>query len=581
MEIRKGTAVSRGVVIGPAFVLEAEGARIPRKFVMPEETPREVERFEKALAGVVDDVHRDVVELASQFNAGYDVADIFRMHLRILDDPKLKERTTRLIRSRNFTAEYAVAHVMRQYARPFEESNDAYMAQRKNDFYDMEHRLLNRLLGERREDLAHLSEPVILVAPDLTPSQTVALNRSKILAFVTDGGGRASHTAILAGALGIPAVVGLGKLSADVSGGDTLIVDGTHGIVITAPDEATCERYEARQRTVRDMATRLDEEVRDLPAVTLDGRAIELMANIEFPHEVQDALKHGASGIGLYRTEFLFHTRRPVAPDENAHYAAYIEALRHLGERPLVVRLLDLGADKFPTGPPERNPFLGCRSIRLLLRNMDMFRTQLRAVLRASGYGHVKFMFPLIANLDEIRQAKEVVADVMAELDREGIAYNKDIEIGIMIEVPSAAIVADRLAKEVDFFSLGTNDLIQYTLAVDRDNAEVARLFSPTDPAVLRLMQMTIDAANRNDISVSICGEMAADLRLTILLVGMGLREISTSSATIPELKKVIRSITYADAQRVAEHTCSLDNAGEAMAFLEEKAKEVLAPEDL
>ena len=575
MEIKKGTAVSPGVAIGEAFLLEREGTRIPRRFVMPEEVDHEVTRFDKALAHARRDIEKVAEELAERLHADYDVGDIFRMHLKILADPKLRDRITRLIRHRNFTPEYAVSHVMRQYARPFEHTTDSYMAQRAADFADMEHRLLNTLLGEKTEDLAHLSEPVIVVANNLTPSQTVSLNREKILAFVTDAGGRTSHSAILARALEIPAVVGLGELSAQVSGGDTLVVDGTHGLVIVSPDEDTMRRYEERGREMHQFEARLNEEFRDLPAVTLDGREINLMGNIEFPSEVAVALRHGARGIGLYRTEFLVH-QSDAPPDENVHFEAYMEAVRQLGERPLVIRLFDLGADKFPTGPPERNPFLGLRSTRLLLQNQDILRSQLRAVLRVSAFGTVRFMFPLISSLSELRRAKLVVKEVMADLDREGVSYDRDVAVGMMIEVPSAAVMADQLAKEVDFFSLGTNDLIQYTLAVDRDNASVAHLFSPADPAVLRLMRNTIRAARDAGIHMAICGEMAGDVLYTIPLIGLGLRDMSVSPKVIPEIKKVIRSITFEGAQKVAEEVCSLDTAEEAVRLLEQRAREIL-----
>jgi len=578
VEIYRGTPVSPGVVIGPAFVFESEGARIPRKFIMPDEAPHEVERFKKALARAREELESLQEQLAAQ-TAGLEntnsLVDIFRAHMHMLDDPSLSERVINHIRKKHFTPEYAVSEVLRRYISVFERVGDQYLAQRKADIYDIEHRLLNNLLGEKREDLAHLTEAVVVVAPNLTPSQTVSLDRETILAFVTDAGGRTSHTAILARALSIPAVVGLGSISSQVSGGDRLIVDGSQGIVIIAPDDATATRYEARERELAVEVQKVTRDVLHQPSVTRDNQEIVLEANIEFPEEVGSALEEGAAGIGLYRTEFLFHTGGGL-PDEDKHFAAYMEAIEQLDRRSITIRFLDIGADKFPLTTGEENPFLGARSIRLLLRNPDLLRVQLRAVLRASAHGNVRCMFPLVSTLAELRQAKEIVAEVKDDLLSEGVAFDPDIKLGIMIEVPSAVVMADALARECDFFSIGTNDLIQYTLAVDRNNAEVADLFTASDPSVLRLLEMTVHAANENDIPVSLCGEMAGDPLYTLFLVGLGLTNLSMAAKAIPQLKQIIRALSRERAREVAAHALTLTTAQDVDLYLEEKTREVL-----
>ena len=576
MEIKRGTPVSPGVAIGPAFVVESEGARIARQFLMPEEVERGVERFEKALARSREEIDDIAEKLKGKLADLYNVTDIFQMHLRILEDPKLHRNVVSLIRNRMFTPEYAVSQILRRYVKSLEGAGDSYLLQRVRDFDDIEQRLLRNLLGEEHEDLAHLREAVIVVARDLTPSQTVAFDRERVLAIATDAGGRTSHTAILARALSIPAVVGAGELSASVSGGDTVVVDGTGGVVIVSPDELTRKRYEARSRSLTDIEKQIAAEFCNLPAVTRDGRRVAIEANVEFAHEVGTVLRQGAEGIGLYRTEFLFHEAKEPPPDEETHFQAYMEAVRALGDHPLTIRVLDLGADKFPLGFVERNPFLGCRSMRLMRLEPEMFRHQIRAILRASALGKVRFMFPLISSLAELREAKQMVRAVMRELDDSGVRYDPDIEIGIMIEVPAAVVMADALAAEVDFFSIGTNDLIQYALAVDRGNEHVAHIYSPADPAVLRLIRQTVEAGQRAAIEVAMCGEMAGDILYSILLVGMGFQRLSMAPASIPDVKKLICSVTYEEAQQLAEQVMALETAEEITAFLEKETQRVI-----
>ena len=575
MDTKRGIAASPGVAVGPAYLFESEGARISRKYLMPDEVHREIERFDKALAASRREIGELGDKLRQKLGNGPKASDILQIHREMLEDPKLREQVVALITNRLFTPEYAVNQILRRYGKPLEEAGDSYLLQRARDFEDIEQRLLRNLLGRRREDLGRLATPVVIVARDLAPSQTAGLDRDKVLGLATEAGGRTSHTAILARALGIPAVVGVEGLSGQVAGGDMVVVDGAHGVVILNPDALTRRRYEALGHSRVAIEERIAAEFCNLPAVTTDGRRIGIEANIEFPQEVPGIFPHGAEGVGLYRTEFLYHTASKP-PDEEAHFQAYMEAVQALEGRPMTIRILDLGADKFPAGFAERNPFLGCRSMRMLRLYPEIFRHQIRAILRASAMGKIRFMFPLIATLSELRDAQRVVQEVREELDRTALAYDKTIQVGMMIEVPSAAMMADAFAGEVDFFSIGTNDLVQYSLAVDRGNEHVSHLYSAVDPAVLRMMRLTLEAADKAGIDCSICGEMAGDILNTILLVGMGFRKLSMTPNAIPDIKKLVRSISYEDAQRVAEQALALKSAGEIETLLARETRQVI-----
>jgi phosphotransferase system enzyme I (PtsI) len=419
---------------------------------------------------------------------------------------------------------------------------------------------------------------VILVARDLSPSQTANLDRSKVRGFATDAGGRTSHTAIVARALEIPAVVGLGDITTDVSGGDWVIIDGNRGLVIVSPDEATVKKYEGREREYHEIELHLA-ELRDLPAVTKDGQAVTLYGNIEFPEEVTGSLNGGAEGIGLYRTEFLYLREQMRSPSEAEHFEAYMRAIHLLGDRPLVIRTLDLGADKFPPeagGYMEKNPFLGSRSLRYCFQHPELLQTQLRAILRASHFGKVRILLPMVSTLQELRRAKEFIAHAKAELAAEEIPFAAQVDVGAMIEVPSAALIADELAMESDFFSIGTNDLIQYTLAVDRGNPRVAELYSPAHPAILRLLRNVLDAGKKNGIDVAMCGEMSGDIDYTMLLLGLGLRIFSVSPIMLPELKKLIRSVTVEQCERIAAEAMRMDDALYTLGHLRSETRKII-----
>ena len=575
MEIRKGIPVSPGLAIAPAIVLDSEQFRIPRRSIAAEEVEAELARFGQAVQGAQGEIHELKERVAR--DVGEELGAIFDVQDALMTDKHLHEEVRELVAREHYATEYAVSTVLKAYARKFLKLPNRYMAERVADVYDIEKRLLRHLIGAKRETLGRLTEPVIVIAHDLTPSQTASLDRSKILAFATDGGGRTSHTAIVARAMSIPAVVGLQTITADVSGGDTVVVDGNRGLVIINPDEETISRFQETERQFRRMEESLG-NLKDLPAVTQDGHEVALWGNIEFPHEVQTCLAHGASGIGLYRTEFLYLDREED-PTEEDHYQAYAEAIKALDGRPITIRTCDLGADKFThlSGEyDERNPFLGFRSIRFSLQHIGLFKTQLRAILRASVLGPARIMFPLVTNLKELRQAKMILADVREDLEDEGVPFDRDLAIGIMVEVPSAALMARNFARECDFFSIGTNDLVQYTLAVDRSNERVAGMYTAGHPAVLRLIREVVQAARDADIQVAVCGEMAGEPMYTVLLVGLGVHALSVSPATLLEVKKVIRSVTMDQAREVADKILSFDSDREVDAYLSELTRRLL-----
>jgi phosphotransferase system enzyme I (PtsI) len=576
METRKGIAVSPGVVIKDAFVLESEGFRIPRHLIKEDEIPNEISRLEEATKVAWKEIEK--LEDRVSTNLGSEIGSIFATHKLMLQDKLLLSEFSKKVEQHKLSAEYAVTLVLRVYIKKFESVDDPYLAARVGDIYDIEKRLLRNLLGEKREELKNLTKEVVVVAHDLSPSQIASLDTTKVRGFVTDLGSRNSHAAIVARALGIPAVVGLETATVDIFGGDRVIIDGNRGNVIVRPDEETIKEYQLIEKDFHIFEEKLTSELKDLPAVTLDGREIMILGNIEFPRDIGPNLNQGATGIGLYRTEFLFLGSNE-SPTEEEHFKAYSQAVQELGDKPLIIRTVDLGGDKFfpANSNTELNPFLGCRSIRYCLEHPNIFKSQLRAILRASALGKAKIMFPLISSLQELRKAKDIVKEVMEELNQKGIDFDEKIEIGIMIEVPSAAIVADDLAKEADFFSIGTNDLIQYTMAVDRGNEKIAHLYSPAHPAILKLLKMIINAAEENNIKIGICGEMGGEIEYTILLLGLGLREFSVAPAMIiPEVKKIIRSVTYERAKEAAEIVCSYDDPAKTIEYLRNIVREII-----
>ncbi|MFM8379559.1 MAG: phosphoenolpyruvate--protein phosphotransferase [Planctomycetia bacterium] len=571
----QGIAVSPGVTIGEALVLDSEGFRIPRRFVERSAVDTELERLKNAVSETAREIERNRDAIRAELGEQY--AAIFDAHLAMLHDDRLQGELTSAVRDRNWWPEYAVSRTLRRYAKVFQ-SLDNHISQRAHDIYDIEKSLLRNLLGQRRETLAAISQPVIVLAHNLTPSETANLDRRFVKGFATELGGPGSHTAIVAEGLEIPAVVGLGPFLADVSGGEPVILDGHQGVVILQPDEETIARYKAELEAARTAAARLD-TLRDVPAETTDGVRIQLTGNIEFPSEAEQCLSRGCDGIGLYRTEFLYLTSRQE-PTEEDHFAAYSAVARSMQGKPIVIRTLDLGADKMlteRTPEEERNPCLGLRSIRLSLRQLPMFRTQLRAILRASALGDVRVLFPLVSTIVELRQARLVLADVMEDLAEHGIAFNPKMPVGMMVETPAAVMMLDAFIKEVDFVSIGTNDLIQYTLAVDRGNKEVADLYNACDPAVLRLLSRSLDVAREAGVPANVCGQMSGSVMYTQLLLGLGLRQLSVPASAIPEVKQACRSVSVADCREIAARALQMDSAREVKAFLRDQMRRRLS----
>ena len=574
MDIKKGIAVSPGISIAKSLILDSEDYRIPRRPIEPSQRLTETQRVKNAFTAAIAELTRLA---AAQGKSAGKIKDIFAVHLRFLKDRTLRRKITDLVRSDLVTAEYAVSSVLREVAAHFTKVKDQYISERADDIYDIERRLLKQLLGRKRENVANLTEEVIVVARELSPTQTAGFDREYVKGIASDAGGRTSHAAIVARSLGIPAVVALEDLTEYVRGGDTVIVDGNRGIVIVNPDEQTIRRYREYSQEFTALEHRLD-ALRELPAKTRDGFEIKLLGNIEFPDEAALVLEKGGQGIGLYRTEFLYLNSK-TEPTEQEHYDAYARTLEVFKDRPVIIRTMDLGADKYTQSKrfaPEPNPMLGLRSIRFCLQNLTLFKTQLRAILRASTLGQVKIMFPLITNLQELKQARLILRDVMEDLAEQNIPYNRDMEMGIMIETPSAALTAYSLARNVDFFSIGTNDLTQYTLAVDRGNELVSTLYSAADPAVLRLIRTVLQDAHKARIDCSVCGEMASEPEHIMLLLGMGVRTISIAPPMIPEIKQIIRSVTIEESNQIARKVLSMNSESHISSYLRTAAREIL-----
>ncbi len=577
MVVLKGIAVSPGIVVGEVFVLENERRRIARRTVPAARVQEEHTRLDAALSASITELaavrQRTAVEL------GEEAAKIFAFHLGMLADRALTKPMHDLVEREAVTAEFAAWTGFAMLVDRFAAMADATFRTKVDDVHDLSARVLRHLIGEHSSRLSSLTHRAVVFARDLTPSQAAAFNRSHVLGFVTEAGGRTGHTGIFARALGIPAVVGCAKAADAAIDGATVIVDGDEGLVILDPDQVHLKRYQRRVEQKALYQLSLNELVQ-LPTVTLDGMPIELLGNIEFPGEIPGVIASGGVGIGLYRTEFLY-LASDFEPSEEDHYHAYSECVRLLEGRPLTIRTLDLGADKYTqdrADDPERNPFLGLRSIRYCLRNLDLFRRQLRAILRAAARapGTVRVMFPLITTHDEFRRAKFLLNDVAEDLAEHGIAHDPLVKVGMMVEVPSAAILAEQFAQQVDFFSIGTNDLVQYTLAVDRTNQSVADLFNPHHPAVTFLIDRTIHAARLSKIPVSCCGESAGEAEHALLLLGLGLRSLSATGSSLPGLKRLVRSVSIEHCERVARKAAGIDSDVAVTAYLRDATRKII-----
>ncbi|UCF04799.1 MAG: phosphoenolpyruvate--protein phosphotransferase [bacterium] len=566
--IFNGIPASPGIAIGETFVVNVEDLPVTDDQVADERVENEVAQFEVALnetEAELDKLHKRLEE-----EMGEEHAKILDSHRMILADKMVKKETIELIRTRRVNAAYAFYRVLDKVLNTFDNIKDEYLKERGEDIRDVRRRVVRNLLGQKVEGLANLRKKAIVVARNLTPSDTAGLRRKYVLAFTNDRGGSTSHAAIIARSQGIPAVVGLNDFSRRAKPYDTIIVDGITGQVVLHPTPETVKIYREAQERFKEMEQELL-TIKDYPAVTLDGKTIELSGNIEIDGEVEDVISHGAKGIGLFRTEYFF-IMRDTLPSEEEQYKYYSGVVKRMGSDPVIIRTLDIGGDKiarWAATNQEANPFMGWRGIRFTLSRKDIFRTQLRAIYRSAVHGNVKIMFPMVSVVEEVRQAKEICEEVVEDLRKGRYQIGENVEIGVMIETPSAVAVADWLAREVDFFSIGTNDLIQYTLAVDRGNTRISYLYSDLHPSILRQIRDTVTAAHKNNIWVGICGEMPASVYGSLLLIGLGLDEFSASSYLIPEIKKIIRSVTYDETRSLVRKTLNVTTADDVRALLD------------
>jgi len=572
LRVFRGIGVSPGIAVGKALVIEVRRPRVKREGLDPARLPLEVSRLRQGL----EVSRKQILEIQERIarEVGPQYARIFDAHLLILEDHLLVEEASAYIQAHRVNAEYAVQEVLEPVRQAFSRIEDGYLRERRTDVDDVGDRLLGNLLGQRAS--VHVEQPgeTIVIAHELRPSDTVQLHKDAILGLVTETGGRTSHSAIMARSLEIPAVVGVEEICAQVRNHDAVILDGIEGVIILSPDRETLAQYHARKQQL-EYAGRALHKLGGLPAETQDGYRVRLTANIEFPDELPAVRAHGAEGVGLYRTEFLY-LNRPDLPTEEEHFAVYHAVAADLHPRPTVIRTLDFGGDKLASAiqlAAEENPSLGLRAIRLCLHRPDLFRTQLRAILRASAFGTLRIMYPMISGVAELRAANAILEDVKAELRRQGTAFDPEIQVGAMIEIPSAAVTADLLAREVDFFSMGTNDLIQYALAIDRINEQVAYLYEPLHPAVLRMLRNVVSAAHNEGIWISMCGEMASDPLHGMLLVGLGFDELSMTPGSIPLLKRIIRSVTYGQAAEVGQRVFACPTAKEVERLLRQEMR--------
>lgn len=563
----KGTGASPGIALGKALVIEHSELVIEKKTI--ENIDEEIQKLESAVKVSKEELTK--VKEKALAELGEHEAEIFEAHLLVLEDPELIGSAISKIRDEKVNADYALNEIKEIFVAMFESMDNEYMRERAADIKDVTNRVLRHILGIKVVDLAGLDEEVVLIAHDLTPSDTATMNKNMVLGFLTDIGGRTSHTAIMARTLEIAAVVGLNDITKKVKDGDYTVFNGDTGEVIVNPDEETKAKYTSLKEEFEEYRKSL-ELLKGQASITTDGRHVELAGNIGSPNDVEGLIKNDAEGVGLYRTEFLYMDKEDSFPTEEEQYEAYKAVLEGMNNKPIVIRTLDIGGDKelpYFEMEAEMNPFLGYRAIRLCLDRKDIFKTQLRALYRASVHGKLRIMFPMISSLEELLDAKEVIKEVLKELDAENIAYSNDVEVGMMIEIPSAAVISDVLAKHVDFFSIGTNDLIQYTCAVDRMNQKISHLYNQFNPAVLRLIKMVIDNAHKEGKWVGMCGESAGDQRMIPILLGFGLDEFSMSPISILPARKLITSLSYADMQKFADEVLAMGTAKEIKEYVD------------
>jgi len=550
----KGIGVSKGIGLGKTFIIKQKKVEVEKKTI--KNYKEEIRRLEEAR----QKARRQLEELQryTQKNIGEDESLIFEVHQMMLQDEDFIGRMKQFIQDESINAEYAVKRTQSEYVKIFSQVEDPYIKERVADIQDISKRLINILTDTMEQSLSEIKESVIIVAQDLSPSETAQLNREKVLGFITEDGAETSHTAILARTMDIPAVVGAQNILNHIKNGDTIIFDGTEGNIIIHPDDKTKVQWIEKQKKHRMRVESLD-QLKGTKSITKDGVEIKINANIGTPKDVEIALKNDAQGVGLFRSEFLYMNKSKM-PSEEEQFQAYKAVLEKMQNKPVIIRTLDIGGDKeipYLQISKELNPFLGYRAIRISLNQVDLFKTQLRALLRASIYGNLGIMFPMISTLQEVHQAKRMIEEVKKDLINQKIPFRSNIEIGVMIETPAAALISDQLAKEVDFFSIGTNDLTQYTIAVDRMNRQVAYLYNTRHPAVLKLIEMTIKNGHKENIGVGICGEAAADPDLVEIFVTMGIDELSVTPGAILEVRQVVQGMSTQKVKKWGGDTCT------------------------
>lgn len=574
--LMKGIGVSSGIIIGKAYLLE-RGIVEPAYYCYLDksETESEIERFKQALKESRDQLARIKKKMEAD-GRGKEHIRIIDAHLMILRDQMLINDTVKVIKEERVNAEWALKKVLKGLMEFFNKMDDEYLRQRSSDIEHIVNRVLVNLTGRRHEAITEVKGPSVVISHDLAPADTAQMVKGTVLAFLTEVGGKTSHTAIMARSLEIPAIVGLETITRKVETGDTVIVDGTTGTVIINPSESVIDVYRKRQHRFEIYGRELL-HYKDLPSETTDGRRIRLMGNIEMAEEIDLLIEHGAEGIGLYRTEFLYLNRSDF-PSEEEHVKAYKQVAKKISPHPAVIRTLDLGGDKLLPGDEESketNPAMGLRAIRFCLKNTDVFKTQLRGILRASATGKIKVMFPMISGIDELRHAKGILEEAKGELKAEGKPFDPNIEVGVMIEVPSAAIIADLIVKEVDFISIGTNDLLQYSIAIDRVNEHVAYLYEPFHPAILRTIKNVAEAAQKAGVSAGVCGEVAGEPDYALILLGFGMDQLSMNAFSILKVKKLIRSVSHAEARKICKHILTFATAREVQEYINAKLPEL------
>jgi len=570
--VKYGISASPGIVIGTAFLQDSEMLIVPQTRLAQDQIDKELDKFQRAIDQTKEELGAIKSHIAEQMGDNH--ARIFDAHIMILDDVMVSEDTVDLIRKEQINAAAAFQRVVNRVMSSFDQIEDEYLKDRYVDIKDVKRRVLRHLLGTARGSVDKPLEPSIIVAHDLAPSATAALDRRMTLAYATDMGGRTSHTAILARSQGVPAVVGLEDLFGAVEAGDAIIVDGNTGSVVLNPTERTLAEYDDEIKRFKELENQLL-TLTHYPAVTLDDKEFTLCANLDLPEEVESVLEYGGQGVGLFRTEYFFISQ-DYLPTEDEQYKMYRSVTEKLGDRPVTFRTIDIGGDKivgYLNNSAELNPFMGWRGIRFCLTRKDIFKAQLRAIYRASAHGQVKIMFPMIAQIEEVLQAKEICKEVRSELKRGKYQFDPEVELGIMIETPSAVAMADAMAKEVDFFSIGTNDLIQYTLAVDRGNAKISHLYQNLHPSIIRFLKSTIEAAHKRGIRVAVCGEMCGDPLSVLVLIGLNIDEFSTSPNMIPEVKRIIRSVTFDECKSLVRRILRYRTTSEIEREIEEFLK--------